>query len=231
MEGFMKISAKLLNIPPYISTAWKDISSLHTKKDDRGNPILVVTLKNQTEVEVPTLEETSINEIFETFARYNEAEKPAIKTGIDSPFVFSIPMKKTSPIESLGPSMTHNPEQANLPNLPPEMLEKVTNIAKAFGLDDTSLLPRPETNCNCLHCQIVRSLHGETPALTAPLEEAISEEDLQFRGWDIKQTDEKLYLVTNPLDENEHYTVFLGDPLGCTCGEKTCEHIRAVLSS
>ena len=35
----------------------------------------------------------------------------------------------------------------------------------------------------------------------------------------------------DPLDPNEHYNVFLGTPLGCTCGEKDCEHIRAVLST
>ena len=40
-----------------------------------------------------------------------------------------------------------------------------------------------------------------------------------------------LIVVTNPLDANEHYNVFLGDPIGCTCGQKNCEHIRAVLNS
>ncbi|NGX33463.1 MAG: hypothetical protein K1060chlam4_01531, partial [Candidatus Anoxychlamydiales bacterium] len=40
-----------------------------------------------------------------------------------------------------------------------------------------------------------------------------------------------LYRVTNPLDENEHYSVFLKDPIGCTCGKKNCEHVKAVLNS
>ena len=65
----------------------------------------------------------------------------------------------------------------------------------------------------------------------ATVEEEITEDDLKFRNWDIRQTADKLYAVTNPLDENEHYSVFLGTPLGCTCGEKNCEHIRAVLNS
>ena len=59
----------------------------------------------------------------------------------------------------------------------------------------------------------------------------MNEEDLKFRNWEIEQTADKLYIVTNPFDKNEHYSVFLGDPLGCTCGEKNCEHIRAVLTT
>ncbi|MGH2612567.1 MAG: hypothetical protein ACRDFB_05905, partial [Rhabdochlamydiaceae bacterium] len=62
-------------------------------------------------------------------------------------------------------------------------------------------------------------------------EEEVSDEDLKFRTWDIKQENDKLYSVTNPLDKKEHYNVFLGKPLGCTCGNKNCEHIQAVLKS
>ena len=62
-------------------------------------------------------------------------------------------------------------------------------------------------------------------------EEIVSDEDLAFRDWEIKQTTDEKYQVTNPLDANEQYNVFLGNPLGCTCGEKNCEHIRAVLST
>jgi hypothetical protein len=35
----------------------------------------------------------------------------------------------------------------------------------------------------------------------------------------------------NPLDHKEHYNVFLGDPIGCSCGNNNCEHIQAVLKS
>ena len=62
-------------------------------------------------------------------------------------------------------------------------------------------------------------------------EEIVSDEDLKFKTWDIVQTGEKLYDVTNPLDTKEQYHVYLGEPVGCTCGEQYCEHIRAVLSS
>lgn len=229
----MKKTDKLLNIPPYISTTWKDISSLHTKLDSQGRQILVVTLQNSTQVEVPGLDEATLKEVFDGFAASKEEEKPLIKTPFNGPIHFSVPMNKGMPADSLGASMTHDPAQANLPNLPAEMLAKVTMIAKAFGLEDTSLLPKAEPHCNCVHCQIVRSLHGEAPVEEelAAVEETISEEDLKFRNWDILQTADKLYKVTNPLDLNEQYNVFLGDPLGCTCGLKNCEHIRAVLNS
>ena len=59
----------------------------------------------------------------------------------------------------------------------------------------------------------------------------ITPEELQFKDWEIAQKDGKLYHVINPLDKNEYYDVFLGDPIGCTCGNKNCEHIRAVLST
>ncbi|MBS0626394.1 MAG: hypothetical protein JSS32_10120 [Verrucomicrobia bacterium] len=225
----MKITEKTLNIPPYISTAWSDISSLHSKLDPLGRQMLIVTLRNMAQVEIPNLDERSLKEIFDTFARHKEQEGSVPKPFF-SPINFSIPMKKGSPIDSLGSSMAHNPEQSAMPNLPPDMLEKVTTIAKAFGLEDTSLLPAPEEGCNCVHCQIVRSLHGDSPLDAAP-EEEILDSDLSFRSWDIKQTAEKLYTVSNPLDQNEHYNVFLGTPLGCTCGRKDCEHIKAVLNS
>ena len=62
-------------------------------------------------------------------------------------------------------------------------------------------------------------------------EEEVSREDLQFREWDIEQTSEKVYVVTNPLDKEEKYQIHLGKPIGCTCGSAHCDHIRAVLES
>ena len=126
-------------------------------------------------------------------------------------------------------AMQHNPAQADSPPMPKELLEKITGIAKVLGLEDPSQLPKPEPHCNCPFCQIARSFHGGEAEVK--MEEEVSAIDLQFRTWDIKQTAEKLYTLTNPLDEKEYYNVFLGDPLGCTCGQKNCEHIRAVLNS
>ena len=204
----MKITANILSIPPYLSTTWKNISSLHVEGER-----LIVLLQNGTSVEVPGLSSATIEEIFDAHARSTE-EGP-----IATPLSFSLPLNG-----SIGSAMQHNPEQAELPPLPPEMLKKITTIARAFGVDDS--LPTPESNCNCIYCQIARSLNGEQEQV-----EEVSDEDLKFRNWEIAQVEEKLYTVTNPLDPTEHYNVFLGSPIGCTCGSKECEHIRAVLHS
>lgn len=226
----MKITSSILSIPPYLSTTWKNISSLHMR-EEKGSFTLVVILQNRVQVEVPGLDKATVDSIFEAHARYAESgETPLAKSPFDLPFNFSLPLKADGPIDSLGASMQHNPEQSNLPPMPPEVLDKITTIAKAFGLEDTSALPKPEPDCNCIYCQVSRSLHGE-PRIEKHDEEVISDEDLKFRNWDVKQAADKLYTVTNPLDQNEYYSVFLGEPLGCTCGQKNCEHIRAVLNT
>jgi hypothetical protein len=62
-------------------------------------------------------------------------------------------------------------------------------------------------------------------------DEEISAEDLRFKEWEIAKLSQNLYKVINPLDSNEEYQVFLGTPIGCTCGIHHCEHIKAVLKS
>ncbi len=217
----MKITSTILSIPPYLSTTWKNISSLHVREDG-GRYTLIVLLQNRVQVEVPHLDKPTIDEIFEAHAR--SAEQPFLP-----PVSFKIPFKEEGGLDTLGSAMQHNPDQSDLPPLPPEVLEKITKIAQAFGLEDTSALPKAEPHCNCAYCQVVRAFTQNEP----PLEEAepVTEAELHFRDWEIKEESKQLYRVTNPLDANEHYNVFLGEPLGCTCGLKNCEHIRAVLNS
>jgi hypothetical protein len=226
----MKITTTILSIPPYLSTTWKNISSLHVR-EERGAFTLVVILQNRVQVEVPGLDKGTIDAVFEAHAHYAEESTPKNRplNPLDSPFSFSLPLQADGPIDTLGSGMQHNPEQADLPPIPPEVLKKITMIARAFGLDDASALPKAEPHCNCAYCQITRSLQGEEPK-EEPIEE-ITEQDLSFRDWEIKKSGDQLYDVINPLEPNEHYSVFLGTPLGCTCGSKNCEHIRAVLNS
>jgi hypothetical protein len=222
----MKITASILSIPPYLSTTWKNISSLHVR-EERNSFTLIVLMQNRVQIEVPNLAKETIDEIFEAHARAAEEQtNPQLPSPIDGPFSFSLPIKSEGPIDSLGFAMQHNPENANLEPIPPQILNKITLIARAFGLDDSSALPNPEPDCNCVYCQVARALMGED----APAEE-VKDADLTFRDWEIKEVSDKLYTVTNPLDANEHYNVFLGTPLGCTCGSKNCEHIRAVLKT
>jgi hypothetical protein len=227
----MKITPKILSIPPYLSTTWKNISTIHVREEAEGF-LLIVILQNRVQVEVPGLDKETVDAVFEAHAKYAESEvslpKNPLSNPLDGPFSFSLPLRSDGQmIDSLGSSMQHSPDQADLPPLPPEVLEKITTVARAFGLEDASSLQNPEPNCNCIYCQVVRSLKGEEKE---PAEE-IGDADLRFRDWDIVQTADKLYLVANPLDKNEHYNVYLGDPLGCTCGSKNCEHIRAVLNT
>lgn len=218
----MKITSKILSIPPYLSTTWKNISSLHVKA--AGNLFtLVVLLQNRVQVEVPGLNKDTIDEIFEAHARFAN-EDGVVKFPVDSPFTFSLPLNGEGSLETAGPSFQHNPEQTNLPPLQPEILSKIASVARAFGLDD--LLMKPEMGCNCMYCQMARVIHKEEES-----GEEVSQDDLRFRDWEIEQTSDQLYSVTNPLDANEQYSVFLGSPVGCTCGNKNCEHIRAVLNS
>jgi len=218
----MKINNKILSIPPYISTSWKNINSILV--DQSGQ--LIILLHSNAKIIIPNLDKSIINVIFDAHAKYIEnEEKQKQKTD-----AFPIPFKiGTEGLESLSANMQHNPAQSTAPDLPEELINKITSIVKVMGVEDPETMPKPEPNCNCVHCQIARAIRGIKKGEED--EEEISEEDLKFRLWDIKQKGEKLYLVTNPLDKKEEYNVFLGEPLGCTCGSKNCEHIRAVLNS
>ncbi len=243
----MKITSQILSIPPYISTSWKNIASLHME-DQATHLILIVTLLNGTRIEVPHLDPAMADAIFTAHARYLEqdeksiAPKPFPKTPFSLPIIneqmitMEIPFKSgLADMSGFGTLLQHNSEQANTPDLPPDVLEKITVIAKSMGIDDPNAVPKPEPHCNCMRCQIARAMQagvsdqdekkGQNP------EEIVSDEDLKFCDWKVEQSDDKLYIVTNPLDEKEQYNVFLGDPVGCTCGKSHCEHIHAVLKS
>lgn len=247
----MKINAKILSIPPYISTAWKHIASLHVEHQD-NMLILVATLQSGAVIQIPNLEPLFIEEIFHTHARVIEQEEklpPARPTqlqtqmnssgGHEQIISFGFPFQGPPPpslagLDNFGSLLQHNPEQSESPDLPESILNKISHLAKTIGVEDTNSIPQPEENCNCTHCQIARALHkGIAPeeSSSPEIEEIVSDEELRFKTWEISQTNDKLYLVSNPIDANEHYSVYLGEPVGCTCGEKHCDHIRAVLSS
>ncbi|MBX9744660.1 MAG: hypothetical protein K2X08_05555, partial [Chlamydiales bacterium] len=93
----MKITTKLLSIPPYVSVAWKDISSLHSKTDTTGQLILVITLRNLTQIEVPHVDKSRLEEIFHAFSRHHDLEKPLENKSLgEPPFQFTLPLKQGS---------------------------------------------------------------------------------------------------------------------------------------
>ncbi|MCY3975114.1 MAG: hypothetical protein OXF02_06210 [Simkaniaceae bacterium] len=244
------ISQKVLNLPPYVSTSWRNVSTLHMKETD-GKKILAVLLRSGSVIEVPAsdLKEETIRDIFKAHGQFLATSEEGTKTGSDpfkspgadkgagktkeSLFSFST---GNSPVDYFEAMLQHNPEQKDAPDLPKELLEKVASVSRIMGTDATAMnMPKPEPHCNCIYCQIARAVHGidkkEAHPVATEEEEIVSDADLTFREWDIEQKDDRLYEVTNPIDRSEHYRVFLGDPVGCTCGSKDCEHIRAVLNS
>jgi hypothetical protein len=233
----MRINQKILSIPPYISTTWKNVGSLHVEAH-HSSLVLVVLLLSGTRIEIPGMDPGIIKAIFAAHASYIELEagtRPSkIATPQDQVFSMGIPLKSDflSTFDNLGPLLQHNPERSEDPDLPEELIQKISMLSKTLGLRDSALVPEPEPNCNCMHCQISKALRAgliEEPIQEE--EEIVTDEDLKFRTWDINKTGDKLYSVSNPLDSHEQYSVYLGDPVGCTCGNPHCEHVRAVLNS
>lgn len=250
----MKFSEKYLSIPPYISTSWSHVKALHMT----GN-FLIVTLSDDSRVHVPDLDIEELEQIFQAHASHLELEEAKIGPPLtqalkepsslplnqmfaEQPFTSSFKIGGVSGIEGLGSAMQHNIEHANAPDLPQEILKKIASIASIIAPSDTQEIPQPEPHCNCPHCQIARAINEGLGNTTRPfsgkehapeIEEAeeIPDEDLNFQQWEIQQTGHRLFVVTNKLDLKESYRVFLGEPIGCTCGEAGCEHILAVLHS
>lgn len=259
----MKITSKILHLPPYLSTTWLQVRALYYKDNK-----LIVSLINNESIEIPQLPGEILEQIFTTYAAFLEEREPGklnmphkfdlgpnaafqiFKIGVppqegslQSPF--APPSDKNMPlikmnldsIESITESMQHNSALADSPPIPNEVLQKIAEIARIVGSDDIRSIPKPEPHCNCPHCQISRTIHNfDAPSYSStqveqPKEEVIMDQDLQFQQWNIHQSGDKLYAVTNRLDPLETFNVYLGDPVGCTCGIKGCEHILAVLKS
>jgi len=229
----MKLTPSILSIPPYLSTTWESISSIYVKGSE-DSPLLIVVLRSGFEVEIPYLERSSILKILEAHPQFGglKGGKSGDKMEKDQKiFDFSTPLDEewvgSASAAGIEPIAQHNPAQQDLPPFPPEILKKMAGIARIFGSESLRSLSKPEPGCRCIYCQVVNAIQEEIGAE----EEEVSELDLKFREWEISQTSDKLYNVTNPIDANEYYSVYLGEPLGCTCGRQNCEHIRAVLSS
>ncbi len=225
----MKINELILSIPPYISTSWSNISSIHMGTDHS----LEIYLNNGAKISIKHLTDPQLQKIFEFHGKSIEgSSSPVIK----SPF--GINMRNAgivlSGMENFTGMMQHDPSQNDGPTLPQEIMSKISEMGKAMGIDkNTFNIPEGEPHCNCPYCQISRAIHGieREERSGVELENEVSNEELTFKEWNIHQKNDKLYEVTNPLDIHEKYSVYLGDPIGCTCGKNNCEHILAVLKS
>lgn len=251
-----KITDKILCIPPHISTTWDQIVFLQTETDSpNSNLTLIIHLIDQKIVKIPDLEPGIIDVLFAAHVGFLEKKGKISKDNKANPHAFFLqnvlgisPDQLSSLSIRLGPgnmgnlggglegmesAMQHDSSKTNSPDLPKEILEKISQFIKILTGGDINNFPPPEPHCNCVHCQIARSIHKKesSPDSQEPEEEIVAEKDLQFREWDIKQTGDQLFRVTNPLDTTEKYDVYLGNPVGCTCGNPHCDHIKAVLFS
>ncbi len=241
----VKISDKLICIPPFISTTWDQISFLQSEKELMGTRFtLFLHLKDGKVVAIPELDASIVDIAFSAHIQHLErTNAPKQDVQQKSPqghlshlmgegiATFPIRLGSANGMEGIETAFQHNPAAAQTPNLPKEVVEKIAAIAKIITNGDLSGFPKPEPHCNCMHCQVARSIHNLPEH--EDTEETVTKEDLTFRTWEIEQSKDvdKLYVVTNPIDPKEQYSVYLGNPIGCTCGESHCEHIHAVLSS
>lgn len=221
-----KINNQILSIPPYISTSWQNVASLHVCKEENHFILMISLLTNQI-IRVPNLTEAEIHHIFQTHSKVLEKQAEP-KEIMGTTFGFPIKMGYEI-LDGAGAFLQHNSKQAGAKDLPKEFLEKIAGLAKIVDFEgSTENFMKAEPHCNCPYCQIARVFESKTVELH---EEEVTLEDLQFREWDIEQMNEKVYIVTNPLDKQEKYQIYLGKPIGCTCGNSHCDHIRAVLES
>lgn len=253
----MKFSEKYLSIPPYISTSWSNVKALQmsgnllviTLSDDsqvhvpdldfeeleRAFEAHASFLESQEKIEQPKEHIVSKSSPIKETEGDNLLDQPS-----GTPFKFGF----MPGVEGLGAAMQHNIEHANAPDLPQEILQKIASIATIIAPEDMGDVPQPEPHCNCPHCQIARAINEGLGNTVRPFsgaetegsfveeaEEEVSDEELTFQQWDIQQAGEQLFTVTNKLDSDEKYSVFLGEPVGCTCGKEGCEHMLAVLHS
>lgn len=231
----IKISKKFLSISPYLSTRWSQVVTLQVKEEG-----LLICLLDGKNILIPKLKPETLELLFHYHAlSMEDSTSPPTTEKLEIPTpkpVFQTPSIQFAlgNMDNISSVMQHNPEQANAPDLPPEVLEKITAIAKIVAFPDEALLPVAQEGCNCFHCQIARAINPQKNSSkenTVEPEEEVSDEDLLFNQWDITQTGENLFCVTNRLDHEEKYSVYLGHPIGCTCGKEGCEHILAVLKS
>lgn len=250
----MKINNKVLSVPPYISTSWNYVDGLYMK-----GATLVITLFGGESVNIPGLKPEIIQSIFAAHAESLEQEVvqqsssklessqvpgmpfgvplfsqafPLVSSG-DSAFQLGI-----SSMDGFGSALQHNPSQADAPDIPSEILQKIGAIVRIVAPEEVIGAASAEPDCNCPHCQITRVISSSFEEGDCSLDceghgvEVEIEEPEPLPRWRIQREGENLYSVVDHKDEAAtEYRVFLGEPIGCTCGKHGCEHIVAVLKS
>lgn len=256
----MQFNDKFISIPPYISTTWNNVKSLRMVGTALQVNMSDSSYVMVRDLEMDVIEDVFAaharyldrqlggNEAIK--AKNDEKPTSSVESSFGSSllgenpgmvFPFHIGMGEK---EVFGGALQHNLEYANAPDLPQDVITKIASIAKIVAPEGSAELPQPEPHCNCPHCQIARAIHLGLGNPVKPFsgscfnadetqseQEEVNADDLKFQQWQIEQVGENLFQVINKLDATEQYRVFLGSPVGCTCGKSGCEHIIAVLES
>ncbi len=253
----VKVNHIMLSVPPYISTSWKYVEALYMK----GATLVVTITGSESvnipgigtefiemifTAHAEYLEQEAIPRPF--LSSGNEMSPfPGLPFGLlgqgfpvsgsENAFQFGI-----SSMDGLGNAMQHNPAHANAPDLPLEILQKIGAIVKIVAPEEMQTGTIAEQDCNCPYCQITRVINGDSSDESEQLYSEIaawsdsqqiqeSKDPQKTLGpWQIQETGENQFLVIDTADQTE-FRVFLGNPVGCTCGKEGCEHIVAVLKS
>lgn len=213
----MEFNDTYFSYPPYLSAPWEQIAAIAMNPSGK----LECHLKNGEVITLPELSAEQTDQIF----RAHSASLRKLSPPPETPSAFRIGIAT----DGLATPLQHNPKAANTPELPAEIIEKIAQATKLIIPKENLEEIKPEPHCRCTFCQIATLIH--TPEELLYEGEPVSQEDLRFEEWEIKQTGEKLYSVTNKLDSLESYSVYLGQPIGCTCGKEKCDHILSVLKS
>ncbi len=232
----MLINREVLSLPPYISTSWGHIKALYMLEET-----LVVCLTDGILIKIPNLPTSILEKIFEMHSVYLTEQTQQItnrqrKGELEGLSRLEIPFRiGLGSIENMMmTALQHNQAQADMPDMPPEILSKITSIARAITPDDVAQFPKPEPHCNCMFCQLARAMHGMTVDKQPEKipEKPVEKEEPPASPWVVHQHQENCYHVHHKESPNEIYNVFLGEgQVGCNCGKHGCDHILAVLRS
>lgn len=204
---------------------------------------LVVCLTDGIVVRIPNLPASLIEQIFKVHSEFlteQNVKKPLrfLKnelegiTASETPFRLGIGSMENM----MASSMQHNPEQAHMPDLPSEIVDKIATIAKIVSPGEAINLPKGEPHCNCMFCQVSRAIHKhvqeeeETEVIIESKE--VLPQIPSPHPWVIEQYETNCYNVHHHDSPYQQYKVFIKDgEIGCNCGSHGCEHIIAVLRS
>jgi hypothetical protein len=142
----VKINDRLICISPHISTTWDQIAFMQTEEDLNNNSLtLILHLMNGKMVKIPHMDSSIIDVAFAAHMKYLENShshkgEPSVKNpnsffqnlmNLSPEQLSSIPIRFgisgiPGGIDGLETAFQHNSALSNAPNLPNEIIEKIS---------------------------------------------------------------------------------------------------------